>query len=88
MKKLIIATGNPGKVREIEALLNGEYDSIMTMKEAGIKADIVEDADTFLGNAAIKALTVSRLTDADVLADDSGLCVDGLDGRPGVYSAR
>ena len=88
MKKLIIATGNPGKVREIRAILSDVYDEIISMKEANIQADIVEDANSFLGNAAIKAITISRLTDGDVLADDSGLCVDGLGGRPGVYSAR
>ncbi|MBQ9942291.1 MAG: RdgB/HAM1 family non-canonical purine NTP pyrophosphatase [Christensenellaceae bacterium] len=88
MKRLIIATGNQGKVREIKKILENEYDEIISMKEAGISADIVEDADTFMGNAAIKALTISRLTDGDVLADDSGLCVDGLGGGPGVYSAR
>ena len=88
MKKLVIATGNPGKVREIKKILEGGYDEICSLKDEGIAVDIVEDADSFLGNAAKKALTISRLVDCDVLADDSGLCVDGLGGRPGVYSAR
>ena len=88
MKKLVIATGNPGKVREIKKILEGVYDEICSLKDEGIAVDIVEDADSFLGNAAKKALTISRLVDCDVLADDSGLCVDGLGGRPGVYSAR
>lgn len=88
MKKLVIATGNPGKVREIKKILEGVYDEICSLKDEGIAVDIVEDADSFLGNAAKKALTISRLVDCDVLADDSGLCVDGLRGRPGVYSAR
>lgn len=88
MKKLVIATGNPGKVREIKKILEGVYDEICSLKDEGVAVDIVEDADSFLGNAAKKALTISRLVDCDVLADDSGLCVDGLGGRPGVYSAR
>ena len=88
MKKLVIATGNPGKVREIKKILEGVYDEICSLKDEGIAVDIVEDADSFLGNAAKKALTISRLVDCEVLADDSGLCVDGLGGRPGVYSAR
>ncbi len=88
MKRLIIATGNPGKVREIKAILSDRYDEILSQKEAGLYADVVEDADSFLGNAQKKALAVSLLTDADVVADDSGLSVYGLGGRPGVYSAR
>ena len=58
------------------------------MKQAGISVEIIEDADSFLGNARKKALAISAVTDYDVVADDSGLCVDGLGGRPGVYSAR
>lgn len=86
--RLIIATGNKGKVREIKRIFEGMYDEILSLKDAGISVDIVEDADSFIGNAEKKALTISRLVDSDVLADDSGLCVDGLGGRPGVYSAR
>lgn len=88
MKKLILATGNPGKVREMKQILAGLYDEVISMKEAGIAVDVVEDADSFLGNAAKKALAISQLVECDVVADDSGLCVDGLGGRPGVYSAR
>ncbi len=88
MKKLVIATGNPGKVREIKEILANAYDEIVSLADEGIRADIVEDADSFSGNAAKKALEISRLVNSDVLADDSGLCVDGLGGRPGVYSAR
>ena len=83
MKKLILATGNLGKVREMKQILKGMYDEILSMKEAGIAADVEEDADTFLGNAAKKALAISRLVECDVVSDDSGLCVDGLNGRPG-----
>ncbi len=67
MKKLVIATGNPGKVREIKKILEGVYDEICSLKDEGIAVDIVEDADSFLGNAAKKALTISRLVDCDVL---------------------
>ena len=88
MKKLILATGNPGKVREMKQILAGLYDEVISMKEAGVAVDVVEDADSFLGNAAKKALAISQLVECDVVADDSGLCVDGLGGRPGVYSAR
>ena len=88
MKKLIMATGNAGKVREIAAILAGEYDEVVSMKQEGLYVDVVEDADTFIGNARKKALAISAITEYDVVADDSGLCVDGLGGRPGVYSAR
>ena len=86
--KLIMATGNAGKVREIAAILADEYEEVISMKQAGISVEIIEDADSFLGNARKKALAISAVTDYDVVADDSGLCVDGLGGRPGVYSAR
>ena len=86
--KLIRATGNAGKVREIAAILADEYEEVISMKQAGISVEIIEDADSFLGNARKKALAISAVTDYDVVADDSGLCVDGLGGRPGVYSAR
>ena len=86
--KLIMATGNAGKVREIAAILADEYEKVISMKQAGISVEIIEDADSFLGNARKKALAISAVTDYDVVADDSGLCVDGLGGRPGVYSAR
>lgn len=88
MKKLLIATGNAGKVREIKAIFNGVYDEIVSLKDEGINIDVVEDGDTFLANARKKAYEISLLVDCDVLADDSGLCVDCLNGEPGVYSAR
>ena len=87
-KTLIMATGNAGKVREIAAILSDEYEEVISMKQAGISVEIIEDADSFLGNARKKALAISAVTACDVVADDSGLCVDGLNGRPGVYSAR
>ena len=86
--RIVIATGNKDKVREINELLEGTGFEAVSMKEAGIKCDIVEDADSFKGNALIKAQTVAKFTDDYVLADDSGLCIDALDGAPGIYSAR
>lgn len=64
MKKLILATGNPGKVREMKQILKGLYDEILSMEEAGVAVNVKEDADTFLGNAAKKALAISRLVEA------------------------
>ena len=72
--RIIFATSNQGKMREIREILKGLGTEILSMKEAGVQADIVEDGDTFEANA--------------VLADDSGLEVDALGGEPGVYSAR
>lgn len=88
MKKLVIATNNQGKVREIKKILDGVYDEIQSLKDAGIQADIVEDGNTFYENARKKALEISKIVDSDVLADDSGLCVEALQGAPGIYSAR
>lgn len=92
MKRLIFATGNEHKMREIREILGGEDLTILSMKEAGIEVDIVEDGETFEENARIKARAVAGAlrdrTDTIVLADDSGLSVDALDGAPGVYSAR
>ena len=87
--KLIIASNNVHKVSEIKAILGCFYDEILSLREAGIDMDVVEDADTFEGNALKKAREVFAVADADaVLSDDSGLMVDALGGAPGVYSAR
>ncbi len=88
MARLIIATNNQGKVREIKSILNGFYEEILSLKDAGINVDVVEDGTTFHENAAKKAVEISRIVEGDVLADDSGLCVDALSGAPGIYSAR
>lgn len=88
MKKIIFATGNEGKMREIRMILGDLNAEILSMKEAGISAEVIEDGATFEENAVKKAQTVSKLTDAIVLADDSGLEIDALDKQPGVYSAR
>lgn len=87
--RLVIASNNKHKIAEIKEILGESFDEIVSLREAGIELDTVEDADSFLGNAAKKALEASELLKGDaVLADDSGLCVDALDGAPGVYSAR
>ena len=88
MKKLIFATGNENKMKEIRMILGDLDYEILSMKEAGIDADIVEDGKTFEENAIIKATAISKLSGCLVLADDSGLEVDYLDKMPGIYSAR
>lgn len=87
--KLILATSNKDKAREIAEILKDTPFVVTTMKEEGFDPDIVEDGSTFEENALIKARTVHELAgNAYVMADDSGLCIDALDGAPGIYSAR
>ena len=88
MKKIIFATGNQDKMREIHEILADMDVEVVSMKEAGIHADIVENGSTFEENAVIKAKEIMEKTGALVLADDSGLEVDALNGEPGIYSAR
>lgn len=88
MKKLIFATGNEGKMKEIRMILGDLDYEILSMKEAGIDIDIVEDGKTFEENAIIKATEISKISNCVVLADDSGLEVDAMDKMPGIYSAR
>jgi XTP/dITP diphosphohydrolase len=85
---MIFATTNQGKVREIKAILGDIGEDILSLKEAGITADIVEDGTTFEENAIIKAKAIMELTGQIVLADDSGLEVDAMNKEPGIYSAR
>ena len=87
MIEIIAATGNANKVKEFKEILGPEYD-IKSLKDIGLAIDVVEDADTFYGNALIKAKAISEATGKIALADDSGLIVDALGGAPGVYSAR
>ena len=87
-KRIIFATGNEGKMKEIRMILADLGVPVLSMKEAGVSADIVEDGKTFEENAAIKAETIRDLTGAIVLADDSGLEIDYLNKEPGIYSAR
>ena len=87
-KRIIFATGNQDKMREIRMILSDIGIPILSMKEAGITADIVEDGTTFKENAIIKAKTIMELTGDMALADDSGLEIDYLNREPGIFSAR
>ena len=88
MKRMIFATGNENKMKEIREILGSLPLEILSMKEAGIQADILEDGKSFEENALIKARAVCELAGEMVLADDSGLEVDFLNKEPGIYSAR
>ncbi|HIY96598.1 MAG TPA: RdgB/HAM1 family non-canonical purine NTP pyrophosphatase [Candidatus Borkfalkia excrementigallinarum] len=84
--RLVVASGNKGKLREIAEILK-DYD-VVSMQAAGFAGDVEETGETFEENALIKARAVCRALDLPALADDSGLCVEALGGAPGVYSAR
>ena len=86
MKKIILATGNPGKVRELNAMLKGHY-SVVSQKDLQVR-EVPETGSSFIENALIKARNASLQTKLPALADDSGLEVDALNGEPGIYSAR
>ena len=91
--KIVFATGNEGKMREIRMIMEALGPELLSMKQAGVDVDIVEDGETFEENAMIKASAIAQALREDgvqavVLADDSGLEVDYLNKEPGVYSAR
>lgn len=88
MQRIIFATTNENKMKEIREILADFPVEILSLKEAGIQADIDENGSSFEENAAIKAEAIERMTGAIVLADDSGLEIDYLNGEPGIYSAR
>lgn len=88
MQKLLIATGNKGKVKEIRALLDRLEVELVAPKDLGLEIDVVEDGATYEENAAKKARAYSQASGLVALADDSGLEVDALGGEPGLYSAR
>ena len=88
MKKIIFATGNEGKMKEIRRILADPSLEILSLKEAGIHADIDENGKSFEENAMIKAEAICKMTGEIVLADDSGLEIDYLNKEPGIYSAR
>lgn len=95
MKTIIFATGNKNKMEEIRMILKDLDAVILSQKEAGIEADVIEDGTTFEENALIKAREIRKIAsameqykDAIVLADDSGLEIDYLNKEPGIYSAR
>ena len=86
--KLIIASNNAHKLTEMKAILSPFFDDVQSMREAGIEHETVEDGKTFMENALKKARECAEISGCCALADDSGLCVDALDGAPGIYSAR
>lgn len=86
--RIIVATKNANKIGEISNMFSALGFEVLSQTDAGIDIDVEETGDTFEKNALIKARAVSLVCDDFVLADDSGLCVEALDGRPGVFSAR
>lgn len=86
--KLIIASNNKHKIYEIKKILAHKFDEIVSLSEAGVDHETVEDGTTFLENAQKKAREIAEITGCPSLADDSGICVDELDGALGIYSAR
>ena len=86
--KLIIASNNAHKLKEMKAVLAPFFEELLSMREAGIEHETVEDGRSFLENAVKKARELAALSGCCAVADDSGLCVDALDGAPGIYSAR
>ena len=87
-KRIVFATGNAGKMKEIRMIMEDLGLPVISMREAGIEADIVENGKSFAENARIKACTVQKQCSDIVIADDSGLEIDFLNGEPGIYSAR
>ena len=88
MDKIIFATGNEGKMKEVRMILEDLGLPVLSLKDAGITAEVEENGTTFEENAQIKAKAIMEMTGALVLADDSGLEVDALAKEPGIYSAR
>ncbi len=86
--KLIIASNNAHKIYEIKQILSGKFEEILSLQEAGVCHETIEDGKTFMENALKKAREISEISGMAALADDSGLCVDALDGAPGIFSAR
>ena len=86
--KICAATGNAGKLRELRRILEAQGHEVVSQKELGITIEPEETGTTFAENALIKAETICKASGLPTIADDSGLCVDALDGAPGVYSAR
>ncbi len=88
MQEIVIATHNQGKMREFKALFAGLPIKWISLADLDIHTDVEETGDSFVANARLKAESYAKLTQRWTLADDSGLAVDALDGRPGIYSAR
>lgn len=88
MRRLLIATNNPGKVREFRRLLANSGFEVVTPADLGIAIDVEETGDSYAANATLKAVAFAEAGNCLAMADDSGIEVDALDGRPGMYSAR
>jgi len=86
--EIVVATRNPGKLKEIKAILTVDSERFLSLKDFPGIPEIIEDGKTFAENSLKKAKTVARLTGRVSIADDSGLAVDALQGRPGIYSSR
>jgi len=86
--KIVVATKNQGKLKEIKAILSNKEYEIVSMSDEGIDIEVDENADTFSGNATKKAVEIMKACNEITLADDSGLVVEALGGAPGIYSAR
>lgn len=86
--KIVMATNNSGKVSELRDLLNIPEFDVVSLKEAGFCVEVSEDGNTFMENAIKKAVETAKITNMAAIGDDSGLCVNSLDGAPGIYSAR
>ena len=86
--RLIIASNNAHKIKEIKRMLSGKFGEILSLGEAGISHETVEDGKTFMENALKKAREIAEISGCAALADDSGICAHALDGAPGIYSAR
>ena len=88
IKEVVLATGNKGKVREFSKLLEGVFGNVISLSDLDSPPEVIEDGKTFRENALKKAREIAKYSGKLTLADDSGLEVEALDGRPGVYSAR
>lgn len=88
IKEVVLATGNQGKVKEFLRLLEGVFENVISLKELDDPPEVIEDGVTFRDNALKKAREIAEYSGKLTLADDSGLEVEALDGRPGIYSAR
>lgn len=86
--KLIIASNNQHKIREIKKILGEKFEQIISLREAAIDHETIEDGKTFMENARKKATEIAEISGCAALADDSGICVDALGGAPGIFSAR
>lgn len=86
--KAVLASNNKHKLVEIKTILNGKFDDILTLKDLNIQVEIEENGSTFEQNAYIKASEIAKMTGLPAIGDDSGICVNALDGEPNIYSAR